>query len=82
MTNLILFILPFLGLLFLSWFVKTQIRKSWSNALIICLLVSAFIPFINLFSLLLALGTITNKIEKYGKWNVLKDTKFNKFLFK
>ena len=82
MTNLILFILPFLGLLFLSWFVKTQIRKPWSNALIICLLVSAFIPFISLFSLLLALGNIATDFEEHGKWNVLKDTKFNKFLFK
>lgn len=82
MTNFIIFILPFLGLFFLSWFVKTQIRKPWSNALIICLLVSAFVPFISLFSLLLALGTITADFEKYGKWNVLKDTKFNKFLFK
>lgn len=82
MTNFILFILPFLGLFFLSWFVKTQIRKPWSNALIICLLVSAFIPFISLFSLLLALGTIATDFEEHGKWNVLKDTKFNKFLFK
>lgn len=82
MTNLILFILPFLGLFFLSWFIKTQLRKPWSNALIICLLVSAFIPFISLFSLLLALGTIAADFEEHGKWNVLKDTKFNKFLFK
>lgn len=82
MTNFIIFILPFLGLFFLSWFIKTQLRKPWSNALIICLLVSAFIPFISLFSFLLALGTIATDFEEHGKWNVLKDTKFNKFLFK
>ena len=82
MTNFIIFILPFLGLLFLSWFVKTQIRKPWSNALIICLLVSAFIPFISLLTFLIAIGTIAADCEEHGKWNVLKDTKFNKFLFK